>query len=880
MPSVGDMVSKVVANGQPALGLTDHGNMSGAGDLYKACRAADIVPFPGEEFYLVHDVNDKDAQRYHIIIMALDYEGYKVVLQLSSRSHQRDRFHRKPRIDFNDLKAIHESGKAKHVAVLTGCYFGLVVQTLVTKQSVSGAAKVAKLLASWFPHTYIEVQHHNTDGVNEMSDNKVVDALLSIANTTGIRPIITQDAHYCDLKHKSHHDLMKRVGYYGAASDSDEKDWTFPGDGYHLARTEWVRDHYEDCPRVWEQSQESYTELLSLNKLRIPVLDQYSYHIPTIVNDPMRQITRRCHATLETMGLDRSKRHVAKMEEELSIIEAKGFASYFVLVVWIVDYCREHGIRVSARGSAGGSIVCWLLGITQLDPIRWKLDFTRFLSLDRERPPDIDLDIDKFRREEVLDAMAQEFDTIPIGTYGTLGQDAETGKGSMFVLFMQYERNRLGKEEFNRKYGGRVKGMADLPRSTQRKLYALADMGVYKHHGTHAAGIVVTDKSYPIDDLLSRMLVASTGKTVTQQTMESVEDFGFVKVDMLGLRAEYTVARCLELLGKSPIDEMGWIPLDDSATFTLIRKGDTGTGVFTFEGYTQAKGAKEVSAKSIEDLILVNALYRPATMNGGLVRDYLNRKGGRSFEYLDGPNGLFAKAFGNTYGIPVYQEQVMDLLRLLGYPQHDLNKMLKAIKASNNAEIGANRTFNENEQRFIDLCIKSGMTDAMAEEAWELVRLFSAYSFNRAHAAEYAMRGYQMAYLKVHYPLEFHTALLEGTSMAGDDEKEKVYAREARRRGIRLISADVSVSNSHWTMDKKRGAIRRGLTSIKGIGDSVAAGIIAARPFTTIEEMLEGSKAATGRAMPGGKDYLDNANYSGAVLALKEAGALRSLGIE
>lgn len=880
MPTPKAMVETVVANGQPALGITDHGNMSGVVPFYKACKANGIVPFIGEEFYIVHDCDDKDAQRYHLIIHALDFKGYQGVVKLSTRSHLRDRFHKKPRIDMYDLAEFAEE-YGDHVALLTGCYFGMIVQALVTRNGDTDLAiEIGKKLAGMFPHTYVELQHHNTYTTNEIDDDAIVDLLIEVADAISRPVIVTQDAHYCDKPHKVHHDLMKRVGYYGASGSSEdgtEKDWTFPGDSYHLATTSWVRKHFDPWPEAWDEAEQSYRELLELNKLSIPVLDNYSYHIPAIADDPQSVVTRRCFTSLALMGLDRKKEYINRLKSELGIIDKLGFADYFVLVAQITDHCRDIGCRVSARGSASGSIVCWLMGITQRDPIKSKLGFERFLSLDRTRPPDIDLDIDKFMRDDVIAWMDSQFTIVPIGTYGTLGQDEETGKGSMFVLFMQYERNRLGKEEFQRQYRD-VKGMADLPRAKQRELYALAEHEVYKHYGTHAAGLVVTDDSYPVDDLLATMLVARTGKTVTQGTMDDVEDLGFVKIDLLGLRAEYTVAQTLRYIGKSPIDELDWIPEDDYDALMAVRRGNTGSGIFTFEGYTQAKGCQEVRVRSIEDMTLVNALYRPATMYAGYVKKYLACKEGKAKpEYIDGPGGLFEQAFGSTYGIPVYQEQVMDLLRLLGFEQSELNAMLKAIKASNKKIEAAGKTFDDNEIKFRELAERAGMTVRQAKQAWQAILQFSDYSFNRSHAVEYAYRGYYMAYLKMHYPLEFHAALLRGVSMAGDDDKEKMYSLECRRAGIKLLPPDVLVSDSHWTPDFGANGIRRGLTSIKGIGDSVADAIVAARPFKTIEEMIVNAKAYSGRMMPGGKDYVDKANFSGAVLALRDAGAFRSI---
>lgn len=874
MPSVQSMVDKAVMLGQPALALTDHGNMSGAFQLYKACKKADIIPFIGEEFYLVTDATDKAARedRFHIGLTALDYEGYQALVRLSSRSHQRDRFHRKPLIDFTDLIDLWKSGATKHIAATTGCFFGMPIQTLIRTGDDSAARSVVKLYRQWFPHLFVEVQRHDTPITteNKLPEDVIVQWSFDCAEKLGLPVIITQDAHYCDLSDKPLHDLMKRLGYHGGKSDEVERDWTFPGDGYHLARASWVKDHYSQAE--WDRSLASYDELLRLNKLAIPFLDKYQYHVPPVHPAPLRYITRRCEKAMDMLGL-RTPAYKERLAYELGVIEQLGMADYFVLVGRIVDYCRDNGIRVSARGSASGSIVAYLLGITQLDPVKWKLMFERFLSPTRTVPPDIDLDIDQFGRPQVLEWMAEEFDTMPIGTYGTLRQDEESGRGSIFVLWLASEKGRIGKEEFERKYGF-VRGMYDLPPKVQKQLMALNEFEAYKHHGTHACGIVVSSDQHPIDGIIPSMLVASGGHTVTQMVAEDVEAAGFLKVDVLGLRGEGTIARTLEMLGYEPNDEMRWIPLNDRKVFAMLREGRTSTGVFTFEGYTQAKGCREVGVKSVEDMILVNALYRPATINSGYVRQYLhNRKDPSSIRYM---HPVFKEAFGSTYGVPVYQEQVLTLLRLIGMDNAELDTMLKAIKASNHKVAQAAASFSATEARFRDLCEQAGMTTEQSAKAYASIQEFSNYSFNRAHAAEYAIRGYQMAWLKVNHPLEFHAALLETCSMAGADEVE--YIREVRRLGIRLLPADVMVSNAHWTRDEKAKAIRRGLSSIKGIGDAIADGIVAARPFSTLDEMIEGAKQYTGRYMGGGKDWLDSAKFSGAIATLKEAGALASLG--
>ena len=867
MADISAMAAKEKKFEQPALAITDHGNMSGCFQLYKSCKENGILPFMGIEAYLVDDVSDKKAKRYHITLLALSTKGYQALSKLSSQSHHRDNYHYKPRIDLADLANMAEYLKGSHVALLTGCYFGMVQQALVN-ESLEQAVRISRMMASWFKHTYIEIQHHHTDhGETGWTDDDLAKSLIGIANKVSRPPIITQDCHYCDKSHKDLHNLMKNMAYSGEAGD-----YEFPGDSYHLASTGWVKRHYKNLPKVWEESQEAYGELLGLHTTELPMLDKYSYHVPAIANKPMATLRKVSRKVLSDYMLSEQQEYSDRLEDELKTIEKLGMADYFLLVYEYVKWCKDENILVMARGSASGSLVCFLLGITQVDPIKWNLTFDRFLTPDRIRPPDIDLDIEDVRRDDVVNYLAGKFGIVQIGTYNRLGYDEETGRGGLFVQYISGKRKQL-KDKFAKKLG-HVQNLHDLDEvnpKDARQLRELADLPVRRSPGSHAAGFVVGAEGHQISDWLPTMLIPSSNTTVTQMTMDDVEDAGFIKIDLLGLRSLTTMKRCLVLLNKPDTD---FIPLDDKQTMAFLRKGRAETGIFQLEGYTAAQGCREVKVKNVKDLILVNALYRPATRDHGYTAQFLiNRSKPKEVVYT---GAVFKKHLQETYGVPVFQEQVLAILRDLGMPVEELNDFLQAVKGKH--AIGgysdkSTKIFNQHYHRFISLCEEAGMDESEIDESWSLVEGFAAYGFNRAHATAYSIFGYQLAYLKVHYPLEFHTALLETTA---GSTKEKQYVSEARKMGMKILGADVNVSGVSWSIDSEKQAIRRGLVSIKGVGANAAECIAEHAPYDSLDELISKCPA---RTVTGGKQWSKSQTLNGTLNHLQEAGALKSLGV-
>ena len=870
MADITRMAEKVAKLKQPALALTDHGNMSGAFQLYKACKANNILPFIGLEAYFVADRRDKKTKRTHLSLIAYTTEGYKNLAKLSTLSHERDHYYYKPLLDINDLAMRSLNNQLKGIACLTGCYFGLVSQAIVHSDNKM-AENIVNKLSGMFDKVFVEVQNHKADHGDGWNDDKLVTELFTMANWMGLPTIISQDSHYCDKSEKDLHNMMRMIAY-----SADEKDLAYPGHSYHLASSSWVKQQFDS--EVWNASEESCKWLLDNHSLEIEPLDNYKYFIPAITKNPMKQLTALCNAKLKKdykvgKGGDLA-RYQIRLHEELMVVEQTGMADYFMLVNDYVGWCQDQDILVTARGSAAGSLICYLLGITQVDPLEWNLMFERFLTIDRIRPPDIDLDIEDVRRNDVVEYLKKRYEITQIGTYNRLSYDEETGRGGLFVQYISAKRKILG-DQFARKLG-RVQNLHDLdvvnPRDGER-LRLLGDMPLRRSAGAHAAGFVVSAPPvHNLNEWIPKMLIPSSDTMVTQMMMDDVEDAGFIKIDLLGLRSLTTLKRCLQLIDKKSTQ---WIPLDDEKTFRFLRRGYTDTGVFQMEGWTAARGCKEVEVKSVRDLILVNALYRPATINSGYVSKFLkNRKTPSGVTY---PSQVFKKHLEETFGVPCFQEQVLEIMRDLGMPSVELNAFLKAVKGKH-AVAGyseqANEVFIRNKQKFKGLCKNNGMDTKQITSAWKLVEGFAAYGFNRAHATAYSILGYQLAYLKINHPLEFHSALLE-TTVGGN--KEKQYEKETRRMGITILQADVNISGVSWVIDRKHDAIRRGLSSIKGIGTNCAQTIVDSAPYSSIEDMV---KRCPARVVTGGKNWHKEKVLTGVMKQLRDNGALESLGIK
>lgn len=893
--SVESMVARAHMLKQPGIAITDHGNMSSTVQLYRAGQKYDMQVFPGVEGYLTVDPlveGDKktgEIERFHIGLLSLNLRGYQDLIKFVSLTHTRPRFWKKfPRFHLNDLAALatigKKGGKNEDVAVLTGCYFGLVQQTLVNK-GYDAAKRIVEMYARWFPNTFVELQNHNIDHSQQKDkapelsyftdDSVICDALYQLAQEVGLPVVVTQDSHYLLSKEVDAHDLMKRMVYGG-----DEGQNEFPGDSFHLASTTWVEEHHD--PAHWKEGVLGNEELLRLWDLQIPPLDTYKSHIPTIKKDPQRWLTTAFYRRLKKLEQDgRLKfpiaQYIKRGEHELDIVEHLGQAGYFSLWDWFVGECRKMKICIEARGSANNFLLNYVLGITSVDPLEWDLLPERFLSKDRKKPPDIDMDIEATWRDWAVALLEERFGVVRIGTYGELGA-RDDDKGSVLVSYNSYLRQKMAKGKFVNVQGGFPQVITDVRRISEEDyagLRLLSRLKVRRSYGVHAAGLLLPGDDQKIEDYVPTMLIASSETKVTQFTQDDVDELGYTKMDILGQRTLTVLKRCQELMGREDPCDFAWIPNDDKETCNYLSKGEVENGIFQFEGYSMAKGARMLKIRNTKDCITAGALFRPACIDSGMMDLYLERRFDRQARKeaeQDHPHPIFAKVFKDTNGIALFQEQVLQLMRELGMDYEGINKFFKIVKDSGKGAVGRNlERLKEVEKQWSDLCKRNGIKDV--KKAWHYIEGYSGYGFGKGHSTGYGLRSYRAAYLKTHYPLEFMAATLE--AWAGRD-KEAGYIKLARNMGIRLLPPDVNVSGVAWTLDTKRGAIRKGLSSIKGIGAAAAEDIAANAPYEDLEDMFELCGA---RSVSGKPQYLKEGTWSGNLLKLRDAGALSSLGI-
>jgi DNA polymerase-3 subunit alpha len=837
-------VAQAKANGQPVLGLTDHGNLSGAVKLYLECLKNSIMPFIGSELYVVRDRTDKKAKRHHLGVLATTTEGYQNLVALSSRSHAQ--FHHKPLLDLADLAEVADYGRLRGLVALSGCYSGLPIQDLLN-YGPDQAKTMLGCYDRWFDRCYVELMNHDITWDDGSTDADLCAALRELADDLGLPTLVTGDAHYAHAEQRTMHDALKRLVSYGSGDDNG----VFRGQGYHLATTEEMKARHTS--QHWIGGLAGQADLQARWDLAIAPLDRYHYRVPVIAADPMTELRRRVQNS--DMGRD-------LLEEELDVVERTGMAGYLLLVAEVTDYLREQGIVYQVRGSASGSLACYRLGITAVDPIARKLRYERFISTDRTKPPDIDIDVEYDRRGQVLDWLRHRFSVHQIGTYAVLGlTDGEDGKGSLVVKYMAKARAR-----------GETPHWDEVPVDDKITLTALANSGANSGYGVHAAGLVLTTSDAEFDRLVPTMYVASSKTTVSQYTMKDIERLGLVKLDLLGLRALSTIRGCLENIGRDPRDGLDWIPENDPETFQTIRKGDT-IGVFQFDGYTNRRGSQEMKVKDLTDIIAVMALYRPAVMSNGGTAEYLARRFRR--HPVPKLHPVLASALYDTHGMVVFQEQVIEILRSLGMSPDDLTELLKAVKASNNNVAAAAEVIASYGADVFHLAERSGVPLNEAEMLWRAIEGFAEYGFNRAHATVYGLTAYRTAYLKTHHLVPYCAALL--ASFEGTKDKEPWYRSDARNHGVRIKPALVNVSGVRYSFDPVEQSVRRGLRSIKGVGIAAAEHLAAHGPYSSLKDLIE--KCGT-RPVTGGKDYLKTGlltDLCGILAVLYDSGALDGL---
>lgn len=659
----------------------------------------------------------------------------------------------------------------------------------------------------------------------------------------------------CHLEDRPAHETMKRL----VSWSDDPDDAVFPGDGYHMVDTEWMEEHH--TINTFNAGMAGLEDLLSKAKVKIRELDTFKAAIPDVTpgkdpDDMLReQVTKALAARIADGQIPKSKDKVyaERIERELDVVCGAGFAGYLLFTAKVCRWIRDQGIAYNIRGSASGSMLCWLLDITRLDPITWKLPFERFLSNDRTSMPDIDIDVEDARRDEVLEMLDSQYTTYRIGTWLELGLNAEDdSKGSLIIKWKQKTRRT----------GGDVD--AGIPEKEMNELRALASHSPYSGQGVHAAGVVVAPDEASLTGL-PLTWIASSKQLVSAFPMKDVESMGLVKLDVLGLKTLTALREMQDLTGIEPFS----VPLDDKGVFKMIAKGEV-DGIFQLEGSAAARGIRDVKVTKMADIIASVALFRPAILKSGATRAYTDRKAGR--EPITERHPIIMAETKDTVGVLLYQEQAMDILRNFGLPIEYIEKARKAIKASN-ANVGdAAKVMAE-----VIAKVKENATDLSEDDAeWleDVLAAYAGYSFNRAHATAYGQVAYITAWFKLHHPVAFWTAQLN--AYIGDDQ-ETSYLRAARKQGVSIRPPHVNRSEAIYTADFKSNAIRKGLTSIKGVGPKAAIELAEKAPFTSLADLASrvNARAVTGAAALR-KQHTPEA-CGGVIAHLAEANALLDL---
>jgi len=909
MSSVELMVERAARYGQPGLALTDHGSLGGGVQLYKAAKQYGIKPILGIEAYIIDPKVDlagleesADADRYHLGILALDLKGYQGLVGLSTLSNTRPRYSRFPRLLVDDLlKFGREYGD--HIAVTTGCVFGFVEKQL-TQGGYEAALRATRVLQQMTPNLYVELQKHNIpDGFNEMPEGEVIDAMLGIADELSLPIVATADCHYLDQSHQEAHALMKRMLYGG-------KEDEFPGDPFHLCSAGWMKEKWSDD--TWDRFEQSYTDILNKANLVIPQLEKFQVAIPEVSKTPDKVLYKECYKKLVAMGVDDDDIYVNRLDYELEVINHLKMANYFLLVLQCVQAMKDEGYTVETRGSGNGSLVLYLLGVTSVDPIVWGTDFDRFMAKDREGAPDVDIDIADSVRHFIIDYLNKleingiRYKTSQIGTLSQLGQAADSDTGSAFNTYISSLRQVLEREEWekekelakaedrkavkstaDKKAKERftangyhtIKTLQDVKRRMPEDyegLKQIIDMkSVYKSRGAHAGGILVSSEDVRIEDFVPQMLIASSDTMVSQYTMKDVEQLGLLKMDWLGQTSLTVMSKCMEYLGKDTTD-FSWIPNDDDKTLRFVVSQKNHVGLFHLDQYSKSSAMVELKPKSTADFVIHQAYSMPGAADSGAKDIYLARRRSKTWT-PDYQHPALHEVFKDTNGVMLFQEQVLGVCRAIGMIGSELTSFFKVVKDSGSGARERNlKRLAESRPRFNELAYGVGFTEKETDWVWNQILAMGGYGFNKAHAVGYGIRSYRTAYLKRHHPLEYAAALLycwAGSNtkirVRGKEiKKEEHYLSDIKRSGIKILPVVINKSKAAWSIDYEKQGIRRGYSSLPGVGIAVAAKIANGQPYASMEDFCERS------GVSGTKPYLKDGSLIGVVKTLVEMGAL------
>lgn len=812
------MLDTVLALDMDSIALTEHGNMFSAIQFYKAAKERGIKPIIGSEVYVAKGKHtDKssplDRGNNHLILIAQNYIGYKNLMKLVTYGYL-DGFYYRPRID-KELLRKHSEG----LIALTACLKGEIPEKLV-KNDFEGARKAALEYAEIFPgRFYLEVQNH-----------RIPEEQINITNTKRLAeeidlPIVaTNDAHYSIKEHYAAHDI--HICLATGKERNDKNRMRYATDEFYLKSQDEMHALFRNIPGAIENSRRIADSI----DLEIPLGE---YHLPKFAmpddsksSGPDEYLHKLCVKGLNKHYGTISKEIQLRFEHELGVIKNMGFAGYFLITADFVNYAKENGIPVGpGRGSAAGSIVSYALGITSIDPLKYNLLFERFLNPERISLPDIDIDFCIERRGEVIDYIKKQYGEKSVTQIITFGKMRARQVVRDVGRVMSYPYNEIDKiakaipDELNITLESAIEKsteLHDFAKGDYKELiqHSLVLEGMNRHASTHAAGVVIAPSD--LTDYVP-LYKSSLGDITSQYDMKGLEDLGLLKMDFLGLRTLTVIDKAVKLIkhngDKIDIDNLKY---DDQKVFKLFAKGMT-IGIFQFESSGMREFLKKLKPTALEDLIAMNALYRPGPINN--INDYIDRKHGK--KKIIYPHPDLKPILEETQGIIVYQEQVMQIANEIGgFSMAEADIMRRAMGKKNSA------LMKQSAEKFIEGAIKRGINKNKAIEVVELLEKFAQYGFNKSHSTAYAIIAYQTAWLKTYYPAEFMSANL--TSEMSNGNRVVILINDCRKLNIKVNAPDINVSSVEFRpVDNK--TISFGLNAVKNVGAKTVEKIIEAR---------------------------------------------------
>jgi len=830
---IGQLVHKARDLGMHALAITDHGNMYGAIDFYKAAREVGIKPIVGCEVYVAAgDYRSKDPadkSNCHLTLLAMNNTGYHNLIQLVTMAGL-EGFYYKPRIDKNLLQKYKEG-----LVVLSGCAQGELGRLILQNRHEDTLAA-----ASWykntFEHFYIEIQKHPMPDIEKINEN-----LVQIAKQLDIPLVATNDVHYVNKEDAYIHDILLCIGTNTTVNE--EKRLKMAGDYFYLKTPQEMSEQYADMPEALSNAN-AIADLCNVE------IEFGKPHLPQVEipagKTSQSHLSVLCWRGLKERWPDADVEAEKRLAYELDVIEKTQFADYFLVVHDLVSFVRQKGIFFGVRGSAAASLALYCLGITDINPLTYKLVFERFLNIERREMPDIDLDFQDDRRDEVIAYVNGKYGTDHVAqiiTFGTLGARAairDVGRALGLNYGTVDQVARLIPVRPNIRLDDALLEVKELQEMHDaddqiRKLIDTARKleGISRHSSTHAAGVVISRD--PLTEYLPLQRASKDNtqqSAMTQFSMENVAKLGLLKLDFLGLANLTLLAKAKEVIQQNHGIEIDFlkIPLDDKKTFELLSSGET-TGIFQLEGPGMRRYIKELKPSKFMDISAMVALYRPGPMEH--IPTFIKAKHG--LESVRYPHADLIPILEDTYGIIVYQDQVLFVVqRFAGYSLGRADIIRKAMGKKNI------ETMKKEKQNFIDGAKTKGYTEQEAGAIFALIEPFAGYAFNKAHSVSYARIAYETAYLKANFPIEYMTAFLN--TYYDKTERLITAIAECRRINLDVRTPDVNHSYASFTIEKTNGshAIRFGLASIKNVGSNAVGPIIAARDqgkeFTSIED--------------------------------------------